>query len=387
MTAIRLLAVLEANTVTGPAKNLLQFASCARSGDAGPVVEVAIALFERRGAARAMRDAARNASIPVYPILERGRFDRSALPQLRAAARSYGADIVQTHSVKSHFLARLAGLERVAPWVAFHHGYTWPDVRMKLYNQLDRWSLGGAQLALTVSRPFRDELVRQGVAPGRIEIVHNAIDPQWGARAKDFEARAEMRARLGIASGDKVVLAVGRLSREKDHATLLRAVGRLRAEDCASRVRLVVVGEGPERRSLEELARTPELDGRVTFTGHAAAVEAYYGLADVAALSSLSEGSPNALLEAMAARVPAVATAVGGVPEIVTHAETALLVKPGDAAAMAAAITALLANQAMARRMAARAYERLAAEHTPAARTPPPGGNLRTRVEPRGAAR
>ena len=84
--------------------------------------------------------------------------------------------------MKSHFLVRKSGLNRLAPWVAFHHGYTWPDLRARLYNQLDRWSLRAASRVVTVSQPFRRELIRHGVPAARIEIVHNAIDPDWGPR-------------------------------------------------------------------------------------------------------------------------------------------------------------------------------------------------------------
>ena len=117
---------------------------------------------------------------------------------------------------------------------------------------------------------------------------------------------------------------MGRLSREKDHLSLLRAVSQLRDLN----MQLVIVGEGPERVAIESAIRELALSDAVTMTGQVPSAEPYYGIADVAVLSSLSEGSPNALLEAMAAGVPVVATAVGGVPEIVTHRESALLIEP-----------------------------------------------------------
>src|SRR5205823_11585403 len=113
---------------------------------------------------------------------------------------------------------------------------------------------------------------------------------------------------------------VGRLSREKDHIALLEAVDLLRARlGPAVAPHLVIVGEGPERSRIEDKIRRLNLGSTVTLTGQRDSAEPYYGIADVAVLSSRSEGSPNALLEAMAAGVPAVATRVGGVPEIVTH--------------------------------------------------------------------
>jgi glycosyltransferase involved in cell wall biosynthesis len=179
MKQIRLLAFLEATSITGPAKNLLEFAKLARDATDSPV-EVSIATFRREGDSDVFLSAVQHAGIPSYPIPERSRFDRSVLGSMRALAVKLAPDIIQTHAVKSHFLIRRAELDRMRPWLAFHHGYTWPELRARAYNQLDRWSLRSARQVVTVSTPFRDELVRRGVAAERIAVVHNAIDPDLG---------------------------------------------------------------------------------------------------------------------------------------------------------------------------------------------------------------
>ncbi len=350
---MKLLAIIEAATVTGPAKNLLQFAQVARSMD----VDVTIATFHRAGDPGVFMDAAARAGVTVHAIEERGRFDRSVVPALQKLHRAVSPDLVQTHAVKSHLLIRIAGLQ---PWIAFHHCYTWPDLRAQIYNQADRWSLRKAAGVLTVSQPFAAELTRMGVSPQRIQVVHNAINSQWGR--KDPEKAARLRESLHIGKDEKVVLIVGRLSREKDHLTLLDAVGELP-------VHLVVVGEGPERGKIEEHIRASGKGNHVTLVGQVASAEPYYSIADIAVLSSLSEGSPNALLEAMAAGVPVVATSVGGIPEIVTHEESALLVPPADRAAMTAAIRRLLEQEEFAAGMARRSRELVAIRHTPEERT------------------
>src|SRR5207244_2659936 len=108
--------------------------------------------------------------------------------------------------------------------------------------------------------------------------------------------------------------------------------------------------------------------GHVTLTGQVSSAQPWYGAADVAVLSSLSEGSPNALLEAMAANVPVVATKVGGVPEIVTDGESALLVRPGDAQSMAHALQRLLTEPGLAEALAKRSRELIVERHAPEAR-------------------
>jgi len=359
--SLRLLAIIEAYSITGPAKNLLEFARLARQSG----VETTIATFARGESSRLFIDRALDGGIPVEVIEESGLYDRSVIRNLSHLAERLQPQIIQTHAVKSHFLARCAGLPRQAPWVAFHHGYTWPSLRARLYNQLDRWSLPAARKILTVSVPFRDELIARGVSADRIEIVHNAIPPDWGRRFREPDQADTLRTKLGIGADRNVLLIVGRLSREKDHLTLLEAISRLPA---ALLPHLVIVGEGPERARIEERIRSLNLSGSVTLTGQQGSAEPYYGIAQVAVLSSLSEGSPNALLEAMAAGVPVVATRVGGIPEIVTDGESALLVEPGGVSAMSNAIAKLLTDPALTQRLVARSWDRILEHHAPEAR-------------------
>jgi glycosyltransferase involved in cell wall biosynthesis len=362
------LALLEANTLTGPAKNLLQFANSMRAGGGAPPLEVFMAVLRRSGVPNTLIDWCRRSAVPVYPIDERHAYDLAVLSQLSSLFHKLRPDLIQTHGVKSHCLVRLAGLYRRAPWVAFHHGYAWPDLRTRCYNHLDRWSLRAARLALTVSQPFRDDLARIGVAPGRIQVVHNAIDPDWGACDRSPEAARALRSSLGVAPEEKVLLVVGRLSREKDHVTLLRAVHALGNAAPPFRLRIVVVGDGPERSAILEAAGALGLSGSLLLTGHVASAAPYFGIADVAVLCSRSEGSPNALLEAMAASVPIVATAVGGIPEMVSHQRNGLLIPPADPAALAAALRSVLGDPTLGRDLAECARQTLASRFAPAAR-------------------
>jgi glycosyltransferase involved in cell wall biosynthesis len=211
-----------------------------------------------------------------------------------------------------------------------------------------------AAAVLTVSQSFAVELYRMGVKSDRIHVVHNAIDSRWGRGAS---------ATLGIDEGKKVILIVGRLSREKDHLLLLEAVRAL------PEAHLLIVGEGPERERIEAGIRAAGQEKNVTLTGQVPSAEPYYALADVAVLASRTEGSPNALLEAMAAGVPVVATAVGGIPEIVTHEESALLVPPGDREGMTEAIRRLLSDEELRTRLVKRAREVIETRHSPEGRT------------------
>lgn len=368
---IKLLAVIEATTVTGPAKNLIGFAARAGSREFAeplglPRVETVVVTFQRGAGAEpnAFVRAARAAGLAVEVIPERFRFDPSVLGGLRRVVRAHAPDLVQTHMLKSHFLLRLSGLARRYPWVAFHHGYTATDAKMRVYNQLDRWSLPAAGRVLTVCGPFAEHLTRLGVQREKITVRHNSVTAPASADAAALDA---LRERLGIGPDERVILAVGRLSFEKGHADLVAALGGLSRLDPGLSFKLVVVGEGPEQERVEEAARAHGVAERVVYAGHAADVRPFYALADVLALPSHSEGSPNVLLEAMAAGLAVAATRVGGVPEIAEDGETALLVPARDPAAMAEALRGLLADAGLAARLAARGRERALTHFSPEA--------------------
>ena len=170
---------------------------------------------------------------------------------------------------------------------------------------------------------------------------------------------------MGIAADERVVLAVGRLSREKGQRDLIDAGAVLNRMESALKFKLVVVGEGPERESLERASREQGLSAQVLFIDHVGDVAPYYAIADALALPSHSEGSPNVLLEAMAAGVPVVATKVGGVPEIAIGDESAVLVPPYDPQLFANALHRVLIDADLAQTLRANATARVASRFSP----------------------
>jgi glycosyltransferase involved in cell wall biosynthesis len=283
--------------------------------------------------------AFRGLGVPFCVVAERGRFDTRVITQLRELTETERPDVIWSNSVKSHFLVRWAGLNRSRVWVAFHHGYTTTDTKMQFYNQFDRWSLRVADRVLTSSGAFVRELERSAVCSERILVQHMPIRPFVPVSE---ERRGRLRADLRLNDRTKVILSVGRLSREKGHVELVKAFPKICELAGSMSLRLVIVGKGPERSKIEKLCRKLALTDSVTLVGHQDDPSPYYGIADIFVLPSHSEGCPNVLLEAMAAGVPIVATAVGGVPEIVTHGQNALLVKKHDGSALACESARLL---------------------------------------------
>ncbi|MCL6508208.1 MAG: glycosyltransferase [Bryobacteraceae bacterium] len=364
---LRVAVIFEGERVTGPAKNLLRFARGAQREAAGlPRLEIRMMTYQRgrREHESPLAAEARRAGIEVRVIRERSRFDPGVLPQIRRCVEEWRPQVVQTHQVKSHFLLRVSGLWRSHLWLAFHHGYTNEDLKMRLYNQLDRWSLPLADRVVTVCKAFARELEKRGVPRERIHVQHNAVT---FPAPSDPETVRALKKTLVPEEGIPVLLTVGRLSREKGHKDLIEAARELRRLEPSLGFCLVVLGEGKERRRIEALCQHYGLEREVRLVGHQDEVAPYYAMADVVVIPSHSEGSPNVLLEAMASGVPVVATCVGGIPEIVADGETALLVPPHNPRALAGALARLLRSPEQRARLAQGARRLVDSEYTPEA--------------------
>jgi glycosyltransferase involved in cell wall biosynthesis len=356
-STMKILSVVEATSVNAVAKLVLDFyrttGELGQSDDDFPAVAGSIVTFDRAttgaGEPNDFIATVRAAGIELDVIPERRRFDLSVIEALKNVTEKRAPDIIVTNSVKSHFIMWRSRLWKKYPWVAFHHGYTATDRKMRLYNRFDRFSLPKADVVVTVCDAFARDLTKVARVPTeKIRVQHNSIRPAPPPAVEDVRA---WRERLRVSPDERVLLSIGRLSKEKAHGDLLEAFKHLSEANRDLNVKLLIVGEGPEREKLMAAARSTGISERVVFTGQVKNVQPFYAIADVFVLSSHSEGSPNVLLEAMAANVPVVATAVGGVPEMVKNEESALLVPPMNPAAMAAAVSSLIRNRELAQRL------------------------------------
>ena len=368
-SSLRILSLVEATTINAVAKNVLEFFRSANELSQSvadfPRIEGVVVTFERGGrdSPNEFVSTARDLGLPVEIIPERRRFDLSVLPKLKKLINEHSPDIVVTHSVKSHFLLWRSHISRKCPWVAFHHGYTSTDRKMRVYNRLDRWSLPATDRIITVCQAFARGLSRNtGVALDNISVMHNSIRPQLPATNTEAQA---LRSSFGIADDESLILAVGRLSKEKAHIDLIAAFSSLRKSTSEVNAKLIIVGDGPERERLEAAADSLGCKESVVFAGQSSDVWPFYSAADVFVLPSHSEGSPNVLLEAMAAGIPIVATEVGGVPEMVEQNQSALLVPANDPSVLAAAIARVLSEEELAQRLTTNASALVGTRYTP----------------------
>lgn len=308
----------------------------------------------------AEREDARTEFVPslVQPVSPAK--DAMTLRALRRIARGFRPDIVHTHTAKAGFLGRAAALTlRPRPAIVHtYHGHVlegyFGPLTSSAYRRLER-SLGArSDLLIGVSQATVDDLVRLEVAPReRFRVVPLGLDLAPFASIEDVD-RAAARKELGIAHDAVLAVFVGRVVPIKRLDVLLRAVAQ--AIGAGAPLRLAIVGDGETRPGLERLAAELGIGPAVSFLGYRRGLRPIFAAADLAVLSSDNEGTPVSLIEAAAAGVPAVATAVGGVGEVVS-AETGRLVAPADAQALAGALASMAADRELRRSMGARARE------------------------------
>jgi len=294
-----------------------------------------------------------------------GTRDATVLAQLVQLMRRVRPHVVHTHTAKAGTLGRLAAILAGVP-VRVHtfHGHVFDGyfspAKTRAFLAIERTLARRTQRILTVSDHVRDELLRLGIGrPEQVAVVPLGLDLEPFTRAG--EHRGALRSELGVADDAPLVGIVARLVPIKAHEIFLAAAARIaeRVPGC----RYVVVGDGERRTELEALAARSGLGDRVHFLGWRADLARIHADLDVMLLTSRNEGSPVALIEAMAAGLPVVATAVGGVPDLVEEGVHGHLVAMDDAASLADATLALLADPARRRTLAAAGRARVLARH------------------------
>src|SRR3954468_18325093 len=280
---------------------------------------------------------------PRFPVLPKigmalGPFFlyRAVLPLVERLRRERGFDLIDAHyfypdGVAAAMLGRRLGV----PVVITARG---TDVNLipqyRIPRRMIRWAARQAGAVVAVSQALKDNLAALGVESERIHVLRNGVD------LEPFNPEGRERLRAGLALRGPALLSVGNLLAFKGHGVAIEALSLL--PECE----LVIAGDGPDRAVFEALARQCGVSERVRFVGSLGHPELrhYYCAADALILASSREGWPNVLLEAMACGTPVIATAVGGVPEIVTSPDAGAVVRERSAPALARAVRELLAR-------------------------------------------
>ena len=253
-------------------------------------------------------------------------------------------DIVHTRNAESFYYGFLgAKLARVPTLIHSEHGRTFNDRELRY--RLQRLFSLGTDAIFSVSAQLRQDLIAKvGIDPSRIDILYNGVDlSKFGA----IDSQA-IRRSISAMPEDFVIGSVGRLVAVKNYDLLIRALARIGHP----KAMVVLVGDGPERNRLEATAAAYGVSDRVRFLGHRNDVHELLAAMDVFVLPSISEGMSNTLLEAMASRLPVVASNVGGNPEIIRDGLDGFLFESNDEGALTAKLRELINSETQRMRLA-----------------------------------
>ncbi len=339
-------------TVSGPVKGVFQLMESLKSG---PGKYFIVNCQTTRADTGELLKEAGDRGINIQTVVTTPRSYFSLVKKIEHLCLDHDVDIVQTHGYKQSFVGLLVKIRTGLKWVCFLHGTTTENIKTRLYHSIDNFLQRFADNTVIVTRAQRKRLLG-GNNSKRVRVVHNAIDLKRPIRRTTNQSvEADQQPQH---MGSFLFLVIGRLSPEKGVELFLQALRDV-IETTGEDVRAYIVGDGPERQRLERLNSRLSLEKQVVFTGFTPFPGDYLRLADCLVLPSRSEGIPNVVLEAMALEKIVIATAVGGVPEIISHEQHGLLVDSESIDGLAAAMVRIIQEPEVAKRLAENGYLRI----------------------------
>lgn len=286
-----------------------------------------------------LQERCKSRDVRTHVIPTHGMMDWRWALQFKRLLRQEQVDLIHAHefdaNVQGTFVAAMCGI----PLVATVHGknYFWEKLRRRLAY---RWVSRRATM-VAVSQNLKQFIIEKvGVSPDRLKVIYNGVDALPYCKEADVD---QCRRELGLPEGDRIVGVVGNLYPVKGHQYLIDSIPAV-LKECPD-TSFVFAGRGQLEPELKEQVHRLGLDKRVYFLGLRQDIPRILALLDVFVLPSLSEGLSMAILEAMIAGKPVVATQVGGNPELVLDGETGFLVPPRDSQALASGLVTLLTNR------------------------------------------
>jgi len=334
MGKIRILHLRKSEGIYGAEKVIISLSE----GNRDSYVAVVGCIYDLRHPVLDLVVEAQQKGVAAETIICKSRFDLRTLVHIIFLIRKWKIDIIHSHGFKADVYGWLATRWTHTPIVATKHGWTSSNSMIRLWEWVDMFFLKFFDQLVAVSEDVKHKLVTKRIPEYRVKMISNGV----GVRTVEPQEITSIRTELGLKKTNQVVGIVGRLSIEKGHRFFLEAAKQIIKE--VPSARFLIVGEGPLRNELEEYTSFLNLKRIVFFAGYRSDAEKIYHLMDVVVSSSLREGLPLTLLEAMAAAKPVVATSVGGVNNLIQHSKNGFLVPPEDPDSIAQYVIELLKN-------------------------------------------
>ncbi len=289
------------------------------------------------------------ARLPVSPLKMGSEFDVFAIVRLARAMKREKCRLVHFHDAHSVTLGSVAASLAKVPIRVITRRVDFP-LKNKYFSR--RKYTQNVDAIIAISEGVKNVLVNGGISPDLIEVIPSGIDftPFEDVISNDY-----LRNELSFASDDYLVGIVAHLADHKGHKYLIEATKILK--EFSPKIKVIIVGEGPLRMELDKQSKESGVEDMVFFLGFRKDIPQILSSLDQFVLSSYLEGLGTSILDAMACRLPVVATRTGGIPEIVTHRKTGLLVPPRNPRALARAILKLYADRGLASHLGQTGYE------------------------------
>lgn len=316
------------NFYGGPERQLHQHALTMLDSD----FKITISSFTEKGEPPELLKLCEVDQICTHLFEVSNAYDFSAIEKIRTYLNKNKIDILCTHDYRSSILGHRATRKISTCWLPFSRGWTSENLKVKMYHALDKIVLRLAKNVIAVSSGQKEKLIKLGVNPATIIVAHNAVLPD------QFEAVAavNLREKFNLPPNAVICVSGGRFSDEKGQLQFIKAVKS--AIKVNQNLRFILFGDGPNYQPALELVKALQLEQYILCPGFEPDMISCLKGADILINPSLSEGLPNIVLEAMATRVPVIATNVGGLPELITDQHSGRLTNSGDHEAMVEAI-------------------------------------------------
>lgn len=266
--------------------------------------------------------------------------DRSCAKRLDEFAKREGVSLLHAHQYTPFFQAMLSrGFLGSRPVLLTEHGRHVPDLPSRKRSVVNRLLLRRQDRLVGCGGAVRQALIdNEGLPASRVDVIYNGVDLSAFSTPTDG-SRVRLRSEFGLADTDFVAVQVARLHELKDHITAVKAIDEARRTSPS--IRLLIVGEGDQRTAIEQEIEKRDLQSHVILAGNRTDIADLLAASDAFLMSSISEGIPLTIIEAMAAGLPVISTAVGGIPEMIQHDQNGYLADAGDNSALARSLVRL----------------------------------------------